>query len=578
MPKKDTAAAAVVYAAHAAANAARAAAAAADVVYVSDAASDAAAAAAEDAIFAAVYAANAAANAARAAAAWSAIEADCRLLERGEPVDTFELLHLWPDAPDWWSDSWDHARQWLSGSGAGFEIWREWYHGRIEGLPHAFADFDDAADEAFYHWIVEQDNDWWKREPAIVNADITKFVEELRKPKQEEPKTEKFDYFISYAKGDEAFLGEVTRVLDNLDKTYAVPTRDGANETAPKVMEIAERMIALYSQGYVRSEQCQAELVQTYYHDLDTVEQRMMALRFDRADMKGLMESISIHDLSRLPPDRRRPAIAKWIEWTPRALTRENVDLTLETVLDPSVVRTEDAKLDAPPDPALNTPELPAQLIEAMDALRMMLDLARQNERNLSSMMQSTLKLYDDHFTERGRDSSWRGLDRYMSVISEGAADLSAATMREEKAALEQLAASHRNCMDALSSADEQMRELANIPIVKGDPAAIDNLIDKLKQVQEQAHDQDASTDQYDAEARNLVGQGRDFALQSGALDADKKPDTARKRFLRYVGGFGIKTLSVLGSLASIRQTPEFKKLLQAAEDLVEEFYRMIGL
>ena len=49
-------------------------------------------------------------------------------------------------------------------------------------------------------------------------------------------------------------------------------------------------------------------------------------------------------------------------------------------------------------------------------------------------------------------------------------------------------------------------------------------------------------------------------------------------RFLCYVGGIGIRTLSVLGFIAFIRQSPEFERLFEAAKDLVGEFYKMIGL
>lgn len=55
-------------------------------------------------------------------------------------------------------------------------------------------------------------------------------------------------------------------------------------------------------------------------------------------------------------------------------------------------------------------------------------------------------------------------------------------------------------------------------------------------------------------------------------------PANARMRFLCYVGGIGIRTLSVLGFIAFIRQSPEFERLFEAAKDLVGEFYKMIGL
>lgn len=118
---------------------------------------------------------------------WKITSGDCETLQDGKTPEDLLESRFWLDAPDWWSDAWDQARKWLSSSGQGFEIWREWYYGRLEGLPHAFADFDDEADEKFYRWIVEQGDDWWKREPAEVNAEITQFVDGLRKPKAKPP-------------------------------------------------------------------------------------------------------------------------------------------------------------------------------------------------------------------------------------------------------------------------------------------------------------------------------------------------------------------------------------------------------
>lgn len=112
---------------------------------------------------------------------WQFVESDCRALGDGTEPGELSRLHLWPIEPEWWSNSWDAARRWLSRLEDGFEIWREWYYGRIESLPHAFADFDDSADEAFYRWIVEQNDDWWERDPAEVNAEIANFVDGLRR-------------------------------------------------------------------------------------------------------------------------------------------------------------------------------------------------------------------------------------------------------------------------------------------------------------------------------------------------------------------------------------------------------------
>lgn len=175
----------------AAAVAANAAAVAANVAALAVNAADAPDSASRYAVYAIANAARAAAiDAAEEAAAfspdraafWRAVSGDCDALDGGQTPKTLQAAPLWQDCPDWFDKSWADAARWLSGSGAGFEIWREWYLSRIKGLPHAFDRFDAMADEAFNRWIIEQDDDWWKRDPATVNDDIAAKVEALRRP------------------------------------------------------------------------------------------------------------------------------------------------------------------------------------------------------------------------------------------------------------------------------------------------------------------------------------------------------------------------------------------------------------
>lgn len=112
---------------------------------------------------------------------WAALSADCTALQDGAAPAALLDAPLWIERPDWFQEAWGRAAQWLSRPEHGFAIWREWYFGRLEGLPRAFERFDAAADEAFYRWIIEQDDDWWKRNPTTVNADIAAKVEQLRR-------------------------------------------------------------------------------------------------------------------------------------------------------------------------------------------------------------------------------------------------------------------------------------------------------------------------------------------------------------------------------------------------------------
>ncbi|WP_299193160.1 TIR domain-containing protein [uncultured Erythrobacter sp.] len=509
------------------------------------------------------------------------VSKECELLEKGKPAQSLLGEPLWPQRPDWFNRRWPKAAAWLSRTEHGFEIWREWYYGRLEGLPHAFKGFTDKADVAFYQWLIERDNEWWGREDiAAINAEIAAKVDELRElPEQTDPKV---DFFISYASEDEAAAREVADVLDDLGKSYIVQYRDFPQQNWVNAMDDAmarsDRLIPLYSRHYISSDHCKTEWNHFYKMDPSAAQRRIVAFRLDGADLMPIMDQVVYKDMVAIPRAERARVIRDWIGWEPPALTQENVAKTVTTHLDPGVVEGGDGKLDITPDPVINDPEVPAELARAMDEVRMMLDLVRRSQRNLSSMMQGTLILYDDHFTERGKDSSWGGLDRYMAIIIDGLPAMSSAELGDEKAALGQLIAAHKACMAALRNVDEQMRELANVPLPHADQTAIADLVEKLKNMAALAKDLEVTSGQYDAAAQELVDLGRDFAFEAGAPDADEKPSTARHRFLRYVGGFGIATLTVLGSIASIRMAPEAQPLLLAGRELVEAFFRMVGV
>jgi hypothetical protein len=209
IPPDDIAAARTASAAAYAADAAASAAAAADADAAASAhapASDAAraayayaAAAAADAAYAAARAAYAAAAASDAAyisaraayvapasdaAVWLAIGGDCDRLEREVALISTLTAPLWHDAlPEWLDPIWARASAWLDGSSDGFGVWREWYQRKLDGERFEFASFDADAENEFFTRLFAQNDEWWDRELAAVNADIADWVTELAKPK-----------------------------------------------------------------------------------------------------------------------------------------------------------------------------------------------------------------------------------------------------------------------------------------------------------------------------------------------------------------------------------------------------------
>ncbi|MEM6585092.1 MAG: hypothetical protein AAF692_05005 [Pseudomonadota bacterium] len=189
-----------------------------------------------------------------------AVQEDGRALESGTEVSIVFQMPLWHRAPDWWKNPWNAASRWLSASPDDFDIWREWYHGRVQGLPRAFKDFDEAADEAFYRWIIEQEEEWWSRKPREVNADIKAKVEELRRlPPPSDIELQQEPNVVNYVVDDEGTVqlapeplpngvqddqdnqdnyGEIKRLIEEaLDECDPTKTQDKSMAPATSILQ-----------------------------------------------------------------------------------------------------------------------------------------------------------------------------------------------------------------------------------------------------------------------------------------------------------------------------------------------------
>lgn len=118
---------------------------------------------------------------------WLAIQADVNNLAEWKAPERLISERVWPDEPQWFADQNAKLEDDLEALGDDFSIWSEWYQRRVDGKTNAFARFDSDADENFYHFLVEQDDYWWKREPALVNGEIKVLVDSLRKTRETQP-------------------------------------------------------------------------------------------------------------------------------------------------------------------------------------------------------------------------------------------------------------------------------------------------------------------------------------------------------------------------------------------------------
>ncbi|HRJ62178.1 MAG TPA: hypothetical protein PKZ97_15895 [Azospirillaceae bacterium] len=129
-----------------------------------------------DSAVAAFYAVSAVAAAAAADpdSIWTAVEADCQLLDAGKSADEVMRLPIWHGAPpDWARAAWRDVTESQELLDAGFTPWLRWYE--------AAAAFDAPSAQDYFgpelsRKIALQPNEWWERGAEAVNTDIAEWL------------------------------------------------------------------------------------------------------------------------------------------------------------------------------------------------------------------------------------------------------------------------------------------------------------------------------------------------------------------------------------------------------------------
>lgn len=114
---------------------------------------------------------------------WAAAEGDCRQFDDGGSVVGVMRLPIWHGtAPDWARPAWRATTENSDLQNAGFAPWFKWYEGiaGLDGGPTR-----DIFGPELSLKIALQPDDWWKRGPEAVNADIARWLAEKEEKEPE---------------------------------------------------------------------------------------------------------------------------------------------------------------------------------------------------------------------------------------------------------------------------------------------------------------------------------------------------------------------------------------------------------
>ncbi|MEQ1725047.1 MAG: hypothetical protein ABL882_03865 [Sphingopyxis sp.] len=124
------------------------------------------------------------------AALWDNIDGDCQFIGRLDfsedaaraSAQRLHALPLWTNAqPTWFTEEYAAMRAGFTKAEQGFDLWLDWYDRRVRGGATGFA-LPPEQDAEISRRLVAADDEWWQREPALVNADIQAWIDELTPP------------------------------------------------------------------------------------------------------------------------------------------------------------------------------------------------------------------------------------------------------------------------------------------------------------------------------------------------------------------------------------------------------------
>lgn len=466
---------------------------------------------------------------------------------------------------------------------SGFAHWVAWYRALVPiGKKKPSSYFGEKLDIQ----IATQPDEWWERDITEVNADIAEW---LRKPEDwTEKSANGWDFFISYSSKDESLAREIDAILQaSGHSTYAQFRDFGPGSNLVREMQHglagAGRVIALYSPDYEASDHCQAEWSAAYNLDPGGAKRKLLPFMLRPTELNPLARQIVYKSLVGLSADERRRAILEAIEYRPQRRGADQLKSALAEVASPEVVITEDGKIDAGANRALDLPVVDNDLANLPEMQRAIAYTIRGSlPANAPKIVSGIFGTYRDHLAQRGTQPIVGLLQQlgdalraeYDSEEFEYWGD-GVASLFQSFFANHELLITHF----PFSEEREQVFSETDVDEDAASGSALSEPLDDVREASEELSNEDHTTPEFDKTLDTLAQIGRDMAsLPTRAPTSDDPPNkiTPKKRYILGAIGFLVTLYGVVGSTASIATTSAGAAFLGVVAEAIEQLMKFV--
>jgi hypothetical protein len=218
---------------------------------------------------------------------FDAVSHDVTCLEQGVPPFALALRKLWPaEYPGWAQRSWHELRLVLERfpKAQNWWVWTDWYAARLAG-----GAINDELETQRLHLPARL----WKGGPTAANSEIAQLIEVNAK----DTRSSTSDIFVSYSTADDAYAKWITSLLVSAGFSVFARFKDirpGSNFVREMQLALdgAQRLIALISPDYEKSDHCQSEWAAYYNKDPGGAKRLLIPLLIRPTKLNALAKQI----------------------------------------------------------------------------------------------------------------------------------------------------------------------------------------------------------------------------------------------------------------------------------------------